>query len=516
MKYLLCTALFLGAILAGFSQQMPVEYRFGDKYNDRYKYSNLVAQTEDGQGGYLMVRAYYTGLILSPKGYLIEHYSKDLELLQEFNYKLKGKRFVHGYFRNGQLFLIFLDYNRDQFSYEYTVHRASTQTYDFKEEMLLSIPSEEVRDPYDRNYYNRNFSSGFTTTLLHDDSNSVFLISTHAKKGKKNHHYIHMYDAALNKIMGHDMSAESETKNYAFEQLTVSKDLSQVYVMAKAYFKKKRIGALDRKFQYELIGFDRNGTRVQTFLDDGFYVEGLKPVFRENSLICVGFYSQKRNRQYNGLSYFELDPTSLDIKQRHYNPFPEQLEVDKFGKETDQGIKNLVFKNVSFTPDGGVVFNAEEYFVTNSIQANESGGRVRIERYHHNDILCAKLDRDGELLWARNINKTEVTQGDGAYASYSSYTKDGNTYFFICTGNEAPQLISQNRLLFKQGLNKNRNVFTIKLDQSGQISYEKIIDNSEARLPFMVSKPLVNRDTDMLHFYAKRGSKKQLVSVAIR
>jgi len=509
-------ALFLGALLAGTAQKMPVDYYFGEKYNDRYKYSNLVAQTEDGSGGYLMVRAYYSGLILSPKGYLIEHYNKDLELLQEFNYKLKGKRFVHGYFRNGQLYLIFLDYDRDRASYEYTVHRASMETYDFTEELLLSIASNEVKDPYDRNYYNRNFSSGFTTTLLHDDNNSVFLISTHAKKGKSNHHYIHMYDASLNKIMGHDLSAESETKNYAFEQLAVSKDLSQVYVMAKAYFKKNRIGALDRKFQYELIGFDRNGTRVQTFLDEGYYIEGLKPVFKENSLVCVGFFSEKRNRLFNGLSYFELDPATLDIKQRKYNPFPDQVEVDKFGKETDQGIKNLVFKNVSFTQDGGIVFNAEEYFVTNSIQANESGGRVRIERYHHNDILCAKLDSTGDLVWARNINKTEVTQGDGAYASYSSYTKNGNTYFFICTGAESPQILSKNRMIFKQGLNRNRNIFTIKLDNAGNISYEKIIDHSEARLPFMVSKPLVNSTADILHFYAKRGSKKQLVSVAIR
>ena len=516
MKRLFLIALFLGAFITGHTQEMPVEYRFGDKYNDRYKYSNLVAQTEDGRGGYLMVRAYYSGLILSPKGYLIEHYNKDLELLQEFNYKLKGKRFVHGYFRNGQLYLIFLDYNRDHASYDYTVHRASVETYEFTEEMILRIPSDEVRDPYDRNYYNRNFNSGFTTTLLHDDSHSVFLISTHAKKGKRNHHYIHMYDASLNKIMGHDLSVESETKNYAFEELTISKDLSQVYVMAKAYFKKKRIGALDRKFQYELIGLNRDGSRTQTFLDDGFYIEGLKPVIKDNALICVGFYAQKRNKQFNGLSYFELDPTSLAIKQRKYNPFPEQLEVDKFGKESDQGIKNLVFKNVSFTDDGGVVFNAEEYFVTKSIQANESGGRVRVERYHHNDILCAKLDRQGDLVWARNINKTEVTQGDGAYASYSSYTKNGDTYFFICTANEEPQLLPKNRLMFKQGLGRNRNVFTIKLDERGTISYEKIIDNSEARLPFMVSKPLVNHDSDILHFYAKRGNKKQLVSVAIR
>ena len=118
------------------------------------------------------------------------------------------------------------------------------------------------------------------------------------------------------------------------------------------------------------------------------------------------------------------------------------------------------------------------------------------------------------MLWARNINKAEVTQGDGAYASYSSYYKNGVTYFFICTAAENPQLISGERLIFKQGLSRNRNVFCISLDAKGQLGFEKVIDAQEARLPLMVSKPLIHEATDQMLFYAKRGSKKQLVRVA--
>ncbi|NND15827.1 MAG: hypothetical protein HKN89_05840 [Eudoraea sp.] len=516
MKQHVITFILFFSFSLGFSQEMPIEYGFGEKYNDRYKYSNLVAQAEDGQGGYLMVRAYYSGLILSPKGYLIEHYNQNLELASEYNYKLKGKKFVHGYVRNGQLYLIFLDYNYENSSYQYSVHRSPFGEFSFTEEHLLSIASDEVRQPYDRNYYNRNFNSGFTTTLLHDDNNSVFLISTHFKKGKRNQHYIHVYDASLNKVMEHDLSSEVETKNYAFEHLAVSEDLSEIYIMGKAYFKKKRIGALERKFQYELIQISQNGAQIQNFLEDGKYIEGLKPVFNQNQLLCVGFYSDKRNKKYNGLVYFNVEPGSMQIKARKYNAFSDQFVLDKFGKESEAGINNLVFKNVSFTPDNGIVFNAEEYFVTQSVQSNSSGGRVRVERFHHNDIVCAKLNSNGDLVWARNINKTEVTQGDGAYASYSSYTKNGDTYFFICTANEAPDAMTKNRLMFKQGISRNRNIFTVKLDSQGNISYEKIIDNAEARLPIMVSKPLVNKEQDQLWFYAKRGSKKQLVSVSIK
>ena len=47
------------------------------------------------------MRSYYTGIILKPKGYYIEHYNKDLDLVGEYNYKLKGLDFVNAFVKNG-------------------------------------------------------------------------------------------------------------------------------------------------------------------------------------------------------------------------------------------------------------------------------------------------------------------------------------------------------------------------------------------------------------------------------
>ncbi|NNG10510.1 MAG: hypothetical protein HKM92_10070, partial [Arenibacter sp.] len=151
-----------------------------------------------------------------------------------------------------------------------------------------------------------------------------------------------------------------------------------------------------------------------------------------------------------------------------------------------------------------------------SMQANSSGGRLRVERFHHNDIVSAKLSAQGDMLWARNINKSEVTQGDGAYASYSSFTKDGITYFFISSASENPQLLNNERIIFKQGLGRNRNVFVIQLDEAGKMDYKKLIDAKDVRLPLMVSTPLKDKRTNEVLFYAKRGTKKQLVNIGIQ
>lgn len=502
--------------LSGFAQEEPVTYTIGEKFNDKYRYSNMLAIADDGNEGTVVVRAYYTGIILRPKGYFIEHYNKDLELVSEYNYKLKDANFIDAYVRNGQVYLLFLEYSYRNKSYQYEVHRSPFSQFQFTKETILSIESDPVEQPLDRNFYNRNFSSGFTTSVLFNEDKSAFAITTHYKKRKVDQHTIHVFNSNLTKLMEHDFSDEVEEKNYAFENILFSKDLQNVYLVGKAYFKKKRFNVTERKFQYEMVRISKSGRSIQSFYTPEKYPEALKPIFKDDDLICIGFYADRKDNRFNGISYFKLNPITLEMETSKFNPFSEQFMLDKFGREDDKAIKDLVFKGMDVTKDGNILFNAEEYFTSSSVQSNSSGGRVMVTRYHHNDIISAKLSSTGDLVWARNINKTEVTQGDGAYASYSAYTKGDTTYFFISTSAENPQQLSDDRIMFKQGLSRNRNVFLIRLDEQGHMTYSKVIDDTEARLPLMVSVPYTDHLKDELTFYAKRGTKKQLVQVAVK
>ncbi|MFS4466405.1 hypothetical protein [Maribacter sp. 2210JD10-5] len=508
--------IFITALHLHSQESGQVDYTIGEKYNDKYRYSNMLAIADDGKDGTIVVRSYYQGIVLRPKGYFIEHYNKNLELISDYNYKLKNANFVNAFVKNGQVYLLFLEYNYGTSAYEYIVHRSPFSEFNFSKEVLLTIPSEVVQQPLDRNYYNRNFSSGFTTSVLFNEAKTAFAITTHFKRRKENKHFIHVFDSSLRKLMEHDFSAEVEEKNYAFENVAFSKDLKDVYLTGKAYFKKKRFNATERRFQYELVRISGQNRATQSFYTPGKFPEAVKPIFKGDELICLGFYADRRDNRYNGISYFKLNPKSLDIVSKKFNPFSEQFMLDKFGREDDKTIKNLVFKSTDVTSSGHILFNAEEYFTSTSTQANSSGGRVMVTRFHHNDIVSAKLSPTGDLVWARNINKTEVTQGDEAYTSYSAYTKGEDTYFFISTASDNPQQLSAERIMFKQGLSRNRNVFLIKLDAKGHMNYEKVIDAQDARLPLMVSRPLIDNVNDELLFYAKRGSKKQLVQVAVK
>ncbi|KKN14102.1 hypothetical protein LCGC14_0999470, partial [marine sediment metagenome] len=46
--------------------------------------------------------------------------------------------------------------------------------------------------------------------------------------------------------------------------------------------------------------------------------------------------------------------------------------------------------------------------------------------------------------------------------------------------------------------------------------YKKLVDDKDVRLPIMVSRPIIDKITNNLLFYAKRGGRKQLVLVSMK
>jgi len=494
---------FLAAFLFVKAQEIPVNYSLGENYSDRYKYSTVLSIDSDNTDKTVIVRTYYGGMPLRPKGHFIELYDADLNLVEDYNNKYPGQYMVDGFIKNGQLYLLELKYDDTRFAYQYVVHHSPIGEFNFTEKILLSIPSKEVPNPLAVNKYNRKFGNGFSTAVHFNKEKSAFGITVQHRNGKNEKYSMYVFGTDLKKQIEYDFTAQSQEKNYAFE------NLKTVYFMGKAFFKKKRFEAKERKFQYELVRVTNQGHQIQAFADPGRYPESLKPIVLGNKLVVIGFYADRKDNRYNGLVHFTLNPNSLDIHSKKYNPFSKQFMADKFGREVDAQIKNLIFKDVHITPQKNIIFSAEEYFVTTS---KESGTNRKIEKFHYNDIVCAKLSSDGTLKWARNINKTEVTLGDEAYASYSAYGHGEDMYFFINSG-ENPQKLASERMMFKQGYSRNPNLFVIKMDASGKLSHKKLIDDKEVRLPIMVSRPLLDTKNESLLFYAKRGTKKQLVRV---
>ena len=496
------------------AQEIAVDYTLGQKNSDRYKYSKVLNISEDESGRTVMVRRYYGGMPLRPKGCYVALYDTDLNLIQDYNNRYAGEYMVDGFVKNGQLYLLELLYNNKKLAYQYVIHQSPLSEFNFTKKTILSVPSKRVMDPLAVNKYTQNFGNGFSTAVHFNKEKSAFAITVQHRERKHEKYHMYVFDTDLKKQISYDFTDQTKDKNYAFENIEVSKDFQTVYFMGKAFFKKKRYQSKQRKFQYELVRVNNTGHQIQKFNDAGRYSASLKPILAGNSLIALGFYSDRKDNRYNGLVHFKLDPATLAIHSKKYNPFSEQFMIDKFGRETNAKIKNLIFKDVHITPAKDIIFSAEEYFVTQREDISGASAK-KINRYHYNDIVCAKFNNSGEMIWARNINKAELTKGDAAYASYTAYGKDGDMYFFINSG-ENPQKLSKERIMFKQGYSRNPNMFVIKIAADGSLSHKKLIDDKEIRLPIMVSKPLIRKASNELVFYAKRGTKKQLVRVDIK
>ncbi len=504
---------FLVALVSVRAQEIFVDYSLGEKYSDRYKYSTVLSISGSENGQTVLVRTYYGGMPLRPKGHFVALYDAELNLVEDYNNKYAGQYMVDGFVKNGQLCLLELLYNKKEEAYQYVVHQSALGNFDFTEKVLLSIPSKEVVNPLAVSKYSRKFGEGFSTAVHFNKEKSAFVITAYHREGNDRKYHIYLFGTDLKQHINYDFTEQIQEKNYGFENIEVSKDLQTVYLMGKAFFKKRRFDAKERRYQYELVRVTDSGHQTQEFNEAGRFPESLKPILTDNELITVGFYADRKDNRYNGLVYFKLDPTTLAVLSKKYNPFSKQFMMDKFGREIDAEIKNLIFKDVHITPKKDIIFSAEEYFVTQGEDIGV-GGSKKTDRFHYNDIVCAKLNANGEMEWARNINKTEVTQGDAAYASYTAYGEGDDMYFFINSG-ENPYKISKERILFKQGYSKNPNMFVIKIDPDGNLAYKKLIDDKEVRLPIMVSLPLIDKATNNLLFYAKRGSKKQLVRVKV-
>jgi hypothetical protein len=239
----------------------------------------------------------------------------------------------------------------------------------------------------------------------------------------------------------------------------------------------------------------------------------------EDKLICSGFYSDINDSKYKGICYFKLDANSLVLLKAKYNPFSEQFMIDKYGEGKDKELKHLTFKNYLFTKDNELLFNAqEEYSVTSSNASGYMNGMVTSTGsrtyFSYDDIVTVKLSIDGDLVWARNINKKQGCQydEDENYVSYTASIIEDIPYYFINGGKKIKKL-DNDRIEFEDSNKNKSNLYLIRIKNNGEFEFEKILDDEENEVPFMVSKGVQLGNS--VFFLGRKGSKKQLLKVTL-
>ena len=494
-------------------KDIPAQIVKSELFKDEYKNSSIVLVEDDGNGGVIIIRSYHGGIFSRDMGYYFEHYDASLKLIKEYDYELTYSKAVKQssvlglVMNNNTVNIIDFVYEKDQKAYICSAITGNITDFNFSKKELFRLDSDEIKQ------FGFFSSGGFDrdsgASMIINEDKTAFAITIDIKDKDAETHKLFLFDKELNKKIEHTFKRDIQDKKFNYENIDVSKDGNTLYLLGKVKTveaKKKKEGG---KYQYELTRITKDSEKTQVFDTDDHFAASLKTIVFSDRLTCIGFYSDRNDNRYKGISYFELDPVTLEIRKSKFNPFTEQFMIDKYGKDKDKELKNLSFRKIIVLSNGDIIFNAEEFYIVTTYM-NTPQGSYTTTTYHYDDIVTARLNNAGAIVWARNINKRQATGGDSSYISYTSTAKDNDAYFFINTGEKVKKL-SNDRIQFGQTSTKHSNLNVIRVNQNGDFDYKELLDDEDNEVPFMVSDGAISGNS--VFFMGRKGKKKQLLKI---
>ncbi|RXR21068.1 hypothetical protein EQG63_03775 [Flavobacterium amnicola] len=514
MKKTILSIITVMLTLTSVAQEIPFQIKKSELFKDEYKNSSIVLAENDGHDGVIIVRSYAGGSFSNGFGYYFEHYDANLKLIKEYEYELKYSKAVKqssvlGLILDGQnIHIVDFIYEKDQKAYICSAMTSNINDFNFKQKELFRINSEQIKQ---FSFFSTSgFDSDSGAAMIINEDKSAFAITVDIKNKETETHKLFLFNKSLEKKIDHTFKRELKDKKFKYENIEISKD-GTLFLLGKAYTDDKKKKKEGGKYQFELARITSDSEKIQTFDTNEHFVASLKVIVNEGNLSCLGFYSDKNDNRFKGISYFQLDPNNLEILKSKFNPFTEQFMIDKYGKSKDKELKNLSFRKIITTKNNEILFNAEEFYIVSTYVATQYGGYWRYT-YHYDDIVSALLNSSGEIVWARNINKRQSTGGDDSYISYTSTEKDSNAYFFINTGEKVRKL-SNDRIQFGQTSTNKSNLNIIRINQDGNFDYQEVLDDKENEVPFMVSNGVISGNST--YFLGRKGKKKQILKITL-
>lgn len=506
--------------LTSSAQNIPCKLQKSEVFEDKYKHSEIVSVDEDEEGGVVIVRSYQGGLFhLASSGYYFEHYDKNMKLIKEYEYPLEERGSVLGITVKGaKVNIIAFMYNKEDRAYVCSANTANLSDFVFTPKELFRLKREELKkNRMGVNSMFAGYDKDNRAIMLVNKNKTAFSISIDMDDKEEHNklHKIYVYDFNLDLKIDHTFKRDIKDWKFQHENIDVSADGNVVYLLGKVYTKETKEKEEGGKYRYELTRITKSDSKTQVFNVQEHFAASLKVLVKKDRIACVGFYSDRKDTRFKGLCYFDMDPVNLDIATSKFSPFTEQFMVDKYGKNKDRELKNITFRDMFLADNGDIVFNAEEHYVTVSHNMGMNGSMGYANYFfNYDDIISARISDGGELLWARNINKRQSTDGSNPYVSYSSIIKGGNTFFFINTADKVKKLKNE-RIQFNQKSPNRSNLNVIRIGQNGDFDYQILLADDENEVPFMVMLGAMSKQNNSLYFIGRKGRKKQLLKIAV-
>lgn len=177
-------------------------------------------------------------------------------------------------------------------------------------------------------------------------------------------------------------------------------------------------------------------------LGDKFAAGTYMRLDNNNGRIYIGgFYSDKKNGNYEGVLYTYYDIASHSFESRRNIALTDEIrnatgERSKKRAFNDYQVRQIIVKN-----DGGFVMMAEDYFITTRSMYGPGFGYyswyypamgASIREYHYEDILAISYNNQGQIEWYSFVRKDQYSQEDGGmFSSYALVNSGGMLGFMF-------------------------------------------------------------------------------------
>lgn len=525
MKYILSFLLVM-CISFSYAQGFTIKTSKSEVFKDKKKHTRLLFSESDGQGGFVTIRAYIGGFMKTPKGYYIEHYNKDLQLVNETEVEIDDNQYQGLMIDNGIVYIMESVLDKKADKYTFNVLQSPLDTFNFTSKSLFSLDEEDVKKYFGVGVGFFLINNGFDQMDSHpmgevtfSSNKNFFCVNYDIKDKETQTQRLYVFDKQFNKVFQKDFKRDIKDKFFNYENIDVDDATGDVIVLGKVFENGSKQSKKKGKanYHYELHKITPTEEKSVAFNSGENFVGSLFVIRGNDKISCAGFYSEKNDNRYKGTCRFNIDPNTLEISSNSFMPFSEEFIVEKYGKVKDKELRNLSFRSGFLTPNEDLVLNAEEFYITTHTNMSSNGGMSTRSTLHFDDIVSVKISKEGKLLWARNINKRQATSGAvSEYLSFSSSVVNDDTYIFINCSDKI-RTISNDRIEFKQSSSKKANLYAIKIDHDGSYTYQSIVDDKESEVPFFVRQGITaSADGTEMIFIGRDKTKKQFLKLEIQ
>ncbi len=503
--------LFLGTYVFATSQ-IKVNIEKSEIFKDDKKNTELEFVESDGGEGIVTVRLAVSGLMKKPKEYYVSYFDENLKQISEKTFDIKKNEFKGLMVKDGQVHILDFGYNKETKEYDFDVLSALLATFEFSRKTLFSIEKDRLKKEFSIyigfvpivGAYDQFDNDSFGEVVFLKNKN-FFAVNFDIKDKKQETHQVLVFNDNLEKIFEQEIIKDIKDRLFIYQNIEVDDEDGTVYFLGKEYENNSRDSKRKGKanYHYELLKVSADGQIKETSFESDVFVASLTVAKNLDQLVAVGFYSERNDHRYKGVARFNLNPETLAITSKAFLPFSDQFLFDKYGKEKDKELRNLSYRDIMIFENGDVILNAEEYFEV--FHQNMNGGGYYT--YHYDDIISCKISANGQLLYARNINKDQTSRKPKSnYDSYCSMSGNGLLYIFLNSRRVREK--DDGRIKFKD----TGDLYALTIAPDGDLDYNIIIEDPE--VPFYVEYGKTVDENKMI-LVGRNGRKKRLIRLSV-